>query len=259
MNLILIGAQGSGKGTQAQLLSEQLNLKPCASGELLRNAIARETPLGKEAKPYYDRGDLVPDELVIGMILEAMRSLDGASGIILDGFPRTIPQAEALDAALAQQGKRIDCVVYLEVPRDVLLERLSGRYICRAHGHVWNIKTLPPKVPGICDYDGSELYQRTDDTGEKIAHRLDIFFNETIHLLDYYNKQQKVVRVDGSGDVQAVNEAIRSGCAALASAAGANGSATTTAPKAEDEPQDAARHEHSGFWETIRRSFQPNR
>lgn len=275
MNLILIGAQGSGKGTQAQLLTEQLNLKPLASGELLRDAIARETPLGKEAKPYYDRGDLVPDELVIGMILEAMRDLDGASGIILDGFPRTIPQAEAMDTALAQQGKRIDYVVYLEVPRDVLLDRLSGRYICRAHGHVWNIKTLPPKVPGICDYDGSELYQRSDDAAEKIARRLDIFFNETIHLLDYYDKQHKLVRVNGVGEIQAVNQAIRAGCTAITDSGG-NGSAATSASAAaaaeiaaasdgppplepRDEAGDEAGHEHSGFWTTLRRSFQPNR
>lgn len=254
MNLILIGAQGSGKGTQAQMLSEQLHLKPCASGDLLREAIARETPLGKAAKPYYDRGDLVPDELVIGMILESMRDLGGARGIILDGFPRTIPQAEAMDKALADQERRIDCVVYLEVPRDLLLERLSGRYICRAHGHVWNVKSLPPKVPGVCDYDGSELYQRSDDSGEKIAHRLDIFFNETIHLLDYYGKQNKVVRVDGAGEIQAVNQAIRSGCGTLAASTGSVRSAA--ALPAEAQPEATVHGERSGFWSTLRRSFQ---
>ena len=250
MNLILIGAQGSGKGTQAQLLSEQLRLKPSASGELLRDAIAHETPLGKEAKPYYDRGDLVPDVLVIGMILESMRDLGGARGIILDGFPRNIPQAEALDKALAAQGKHIDCVVYLEVPRDLLMQRLSGRYICRANGHVWNITSLPPKVPGICDYDGSELYQRSDDTGEKITHRLDIFFSETIHLLEYYGNQGKVVRVDGSGAIQAVNQAIRSGCDMLA------GSGEQPAATAEAPPPAPIEREHPGFWTTLRRSFQ---
>ena len=266
MNLILIGAQGSGKGTQAQLLSEQLHLKPCASGELLRDAIARETPLGKEAKPYYDRGDLVPDALVIGMILESMRDLGKAQGIILDGFPRTIPQAEALDKALAEQGKRIDCVVYLEVPRDLLLERLSGRYICRANGHVWNVKSLPPKEPGICDYDGSELYQRNDDTGEKINHRLDIFFNETIHLLDYYDRQNKVVRVDGAGEIQAVNQAIRSGCEPHLAPTG-NGqpaAATTTTPDTPDTaalppetpPPASAQREHAGFLGALLRPFQ---
>lgn len=215
MNMILIGAQGSGKGTQSQMLAKQLNVKPCASGDLLREAIAKGTPLGRAAKPYYDRGDLVPDDLVIEMILDEIRHLDGAQGIILDGFPRNIPQARALDDRLAQTGERIDCVVYLEVPRETLLDRLSGRYLCRLHGHVWNAKTNPPRVPGICDFDGSELYQRNDDTPEKIARRLDIFFGDTIHLLDYYAGQGKLVRVDGTGDIQRVNAEILSGCSHL--------------------------------------------
>lgn len=207
MNIIMIGAQGSGKGTQAEMLEQKLGLKPCASGELLREHIARETPLGLAAKPYLERGDLVPDELVVRMILDFIRS-QGSEGIVLDGFPRTIPQAEKLDADLAQLGQRIDSVIYLEAPRDVLLRRLSGRYICRAHGHVWNIYTRPPKVPGICDSDGSELYQRSDDTPEKIAHRLDIFFHETIKLLDYYSAQGKLARVDGTQPIDVVTRAV---------------------------------------------------
>lgn len=213
--MILIGAQGSGKGTQSQMLADQLNLKPCASGDLLREAIANETPLGKAAKPYYDRGDLVPNDLVIEMILERIRQLGRSQGIILDGFPRNIPQARALDDRLRKTGERIDCVVYLEVPRETLLERLSNRYLCRAHGHVWNVKTHPTRVPGICDFDGSELYQRSDDTSDKIAHRLDIFFDETIHLLDYYEGQGKLVRVDGTDGIERVNAAILSGCSHL--------------------------------------------
>lgn len=227
MNMILIGAQGSGKGTQSQLLADQLNLKPCASGDLLREAIANETPLGKAAKPYYDRGDLVPDELVIEMILERIQQLHDAQGIILDGFPRNIPQAQALDDRLRQMGQNIGCVVYLEVPRETLLDRLSGRYLCRAHGHVWNVKTHPSRVPGICDFDGSELYQRSDDTGERIAHRLDIFFGETIHLLDYYGSQGKLVRVDGTGQIERVNETILSGCSRLVPAAAEDQRATS--------------------------------
>lgn len=208
MNIILIGAQGSGKGTQSQLLAKELRLKPCASGDLLRAAIAANTPVGQAAKPYYERGDLVPDALVIELILEAMRDLDDARGIILDGFPRNLAQARALDERMAALGTRIDRVVYLDVPRNILLDRLSGRYICRAHGHVWNIKTKPTKVPGICDYDGSELYQRSDDTPEKIAHRLDIFFNETIQLLDYYAAQGKLIHVDGTKPIDQVNREI---------------------------------------------------
>jgi adenylate kinase len=207
VNIIMIGAQGSGKGTQAEMLEQKVGLKPCASGELLREHIARETPLGLAAKPYVDRGDLVPDELVVQMILDFIRSR-GSAGIVLDGFPRTIPQAERLDDDLAQMDQRIDRVIYLEAPRDVLLARLSGRYICRAHGHVWNIYTKPPRVPGICDSDGSELYQRSDDTPGKIAHRLDIFFNETIKLLDYYGAQDKLTRVDGTQPIDVVTRAV---------------------------------------------------
>jgi adenylate kinase len=205
MNVMLIGAQGSGKGTQAQLLEEKLNLRACASGELLRDAIARETELGKVAKPYYERGELVPDELVAGLILERLKELGDTAGIVLDGFPRTIVQARILDELLDETGQRLDMVIYLDVSREVLLDRLSGRYLCRAHNHVWNIKTHPTKVPGICDYDGSELYQRDDDTGERIARRLDIFFSETIQLVDYYQAQHKLIRVDGEKSVEDVN------------------------------------------------------
>ncbi|MGO8950131.1 MAG: adenylate kinase [Ktedonobacterales bacterium] len=208
MNIMLIGPQGSGKGTQAQLLEEQLNLKACASGELLRDAIARGTPLGMEAKPYYDNGDLVPDEVVARLVLERLKELKGADGIILDGFPRTIAQAKILDRLLTQVGQRINVVFYLEVPREVLLDRLGGRYLCRAHNHVWNIKTHPTKVPGICDYDGSELYQRSDDTGEAIARRLDVFFTETIQLLNYYEAQHKLVRIDGQKSIEEVHRQI---------------------------------------------------
>ncbi len=215
MNLILIGAQGSGKGTQAQMLSEKLGLVPCASGDLLREEIAKGTPLGREAKAYYDRGDLVPDDLIVGMILTRLRELGTARGIILDGFPRNIPQARRLDEQLAPLGQAIDGVIYLEVPREQLLDRLAHRYICRAHGHVWNTKTRPPVRPGICDYDGSELYQRSDDSPDKIARRLDIFFNETIQLLDYYEQQGKLLRVDGTASPEKVNEQILARISAL--------------------------------------------
>jgi adenylate kinase len=215
MNLILIGAQGSGKGTQSQMLSEELGLQPCASGDLLREEIARGTPLGRDAKAYYDRGDLVPDDIVVGMILARLQALGNDAGIILDGFPRNIPQARKLDLRLSALGQRIDCVIYLDVPRQVLLDRLSHRYLCRAQGHVWNTKTRPPAKPGVCDYDGSELYQRTDDTPEKIAHRLDIFFSETIQLLDYYGNQEKLLLLDGTDSPEEVNAKIVAALTAL--------------------------------------------
>ncbi len=208
MNLMLLGAQGSGKGTQGALLAERFGLQPCASGELLREAMAQGTPIGQQVRPYYDRGDLVPDELMVGMILERLSSLSGAKGIILDGYPRNLAQAQILDARLAEMRETIERVIYLEVPRALLLERLSGRYICRAHGHVYNIETNPPLRPGVCDIDGSELYQRNDDTGEKIQHRLDIFFAETLPLTDYYARQGKLVTVDGTQSIADVNRAI---------------------------------------------------
>lgn len=208
MNLMLLGAQGSGKGTQATLLAAKYDLTPCASGDMLREAMAAGTPVGQQVRPFYDRGDLVPDELMVGMILERLNSLGMARGLILDGFPRNLAQATALDERLTAMGQSISRVIYLEVPRAMLLERLSGRYICRAYGHVYNIKSNPPKRPGICDIDGSALYQRNDDTGEKIQHRLDIFFAETLPLTEYYAKQGKLLTVDGTRSIEDVNREI---------------------------------------------------
>lgn len=208
MNLMLLGAQGSGKGTQGALLAERLGLVVCASGDMLREAIAQGTPIGQQVRPFVERGDLVPDELMVGMILERMKSLSVGQGLILDGFPRNLAQAQVLDTRLAERGQEISQAIYLEVPRELLLERLSGRWICRAHGHVYNVKSNPPKTPGICDIDGSELYQRSDDTGEKIQHRLDIFFGETLQLTVYYANQHKLVIVDGTQSIEAVHQAI---------------------------------------------------
>jgi adenylate kinase len=208
MNVILIGAQGSGKGTQAELLSREFDLKSLASGELLRDAMERNTPSGQKARPYYDRGDLVPDDIIVGMIVEHLDELDGKRGIVLDGFPRTNAQAYALDVALVNRGQQVNWAIYLDAPRELLVERLSGRYICKAQGHVWNIRTRPPKTPGICDLDGSPLYQRNDDTGEAVRHRLDIFFKETIHLVEYYEARGKLIRIDATKGIQEVNEAV---------------------------------------------------
>jgi adenylate kinase len=214
MNIVLIGAQGSGKGTQGEFLVREFHLKPLASGELLREAIAQGTPSGLEAKPYYDRGELVPDEIIVRMILESLEQLDGERGILLDGFPRTTTQARVLDETLGAHGEAIDRAIYLEVPRALLLERLAGRYICRAHGHVWNLKSRPPRVPGTCDFDGSELYHRVDDVGEAIARRLDIFFTQTIQLVDYYQREGKLLRVDGTRSIEQVHREILDGLAA---------------------------------------------
>lgn len=198
MDLLLIGAQGSGKGTQAEKLSQALGIPHVASGDLFRKAFDEKTELGLKAKAYMDRGELVPDHLTVPMVLTRIEESDCERGVLLDGFPRTTSQAQALDKGLQRVGRQIDLAIYLNVPRAELLSRLSGRYICRVNQHVYNIHANPPKVPGVCDLDGSELYQRSDDTGEAVQKRLGIFFNETIHLLDYYRSQQKLVEVNGN-------------------------------------------------------------
>ncbi|MBO0795037.1 MAG: adenylate kinase [Ktedonobacteraceae bacterium] len=204
MNIILIGAQGSGKGTQAEKLSLALSARHVSSGDLFRKALGEKTELGLKAKAYLDKGELVPDDITVAMVLESITQQNGTPGILLDGFPRTIAQAVALDEKLQQAGQYIDMAIYLEVPRAELLKRLSGRYICRAHQHVYNINTRPPRVAGICDIDGSELYQRSDDKGEAVQKRLDIFFNETIQLLGYYDRQMKLTNVNGNQSISRV-------------------------------------------------------
>ncbi len=208
MNIILIGAQGSGKGTQAELLAQQLNLFHLASGDLFRNEMAEETELGLKAKAFIDRGELVPDEITISMVLNRIKRLPDMQGVLLDGFPRTIAQAKALDRGLRTIEQKIDLAVYLDVPRAELLNRLSGRYICQAHQHIYNVTSKPPRVSGVCDIDGSELYQRSDDTGEAIQKRLDTFFTETIQLLDYYDDQHKLAQINGNRDIHRVQDAL---------------------------------------------------
>lgn len=206
MNIILIGAQGSGKGTQAEKLTQVFGICHVASGDLFREAIDAKTELGMKVKAYLDRGELVPDDLTTTMVLNRIQESDCARGVLLDGFPRTVAQAQALDKGLEALGKHIDLAVYLKVPKEELLKRLSGRYICRANQHVYNIYTNPPKVPGVCDLDGSELYQRSDDRGEAVEKRLNIFFKETILLLDYYGRQHKLIEVNGDQSIDRVQE-----------------------------------------------------
>jgi adenylate kinase len=204
MNLVLIGAQGSGKGTQASLLVEKLHIQHVSSGDLLRDAVKQGTPLGNQAKQYMDRGELVPDSLIIQMILTYLERAEFAKGVILDGFPRTRDQAQTLDAALPTD-RAINKAIYLNVPRDMLFARLSGRYVCVAHQHVYNIRTKPPKVALTCDIDGSELIQRSDDTPAVIEKRLKDFFELTLQVVHYYRAQQKLVEIDGSQSIDAVS------------------------------------------------------
>ena len=208
MYIILIGAQGSGKGTQAIMLSQTLGVPHVASGDLFRKAFDEKTELGLKVKAYLDRGELVPDDLTVAMVLGRLEEPDCAQGVLLDGFPRTVAQAQALDNGLQGVGKQIDVAIYLTVPREELLSRLSGRYICRANQHVYNMNTRQPKVAGVCDLDGSELYQRSDDVGEAVEKRLDIFFTETIKLLDYYGSQHKLDEVDGNQGIDEVQKSL---------------------------------------------------
>jgi adenylate kinase len=203
--VILFGPPGAGKGTQAAILAEKTGLVHITTGELFREAIRRETELGKQAKPYYDRGDLVPDALTIGMLLERLAEKGAGHGCLLDGFPRTLEQAKALDQALVEQGQAIDKVLCIQVPEDELLGRLAGRWTCRGCGDVYHRQSRWPKVEGRCDRCGGELYQRDDDQPESVRRRLEVYSRQTAPLIDYYRGQGKLVEVDGYRSVDEVN------------------------------------------------------
>jgi adenylate kinase len=208
MEILLIGAQASGKGTQAELLTQMLGIPHVSSGDLFREEIDKQTDIGRYLQTYLNRGELVPDNLTVTMILRRLQQPDCKPGVLLDGFPRTLAQARAFDDGLHACNKKIYTVIYLNVPREKLFQRISGRFICKAHQHVYNIYSHPPKMPGICDVDGSELSQRSDDIGDIVQHRLDIFFNQTLPLLDYYGKQGKVLEVDGDQPIDKVHQDI---------------------------------------------------
>ena len=208
MYIIMLGAPGAGKGTQADILSKEMNLPHIASGDLFRQALEERTEIGLLAKSYMDKGELVPDEVAIKMILERINQPDCTSGCLLDGFPRTLHQAKVLDEALREQGKSIDKAIYIEVPNEELVKRLSGRWLCRTCQTPCNMTSSPPKTPGKCDKCGGELYQRSDDREETVRDRLNIFFAQTVPILDYYKKQNKLIRVNGNLGMQAVAKEI---------------------------------------------------
>jgi len=195
-----------GKGTQAAILAEKTGLVHITTGELFREAIRQETELGKQAKVYYDQGQLVPDHLTIAMLLERLSQGDCAGGCILDGFPRTLEQATALDEALAREGRAIDKVVYIQAPQDELLSRLSGRWNCRQCGSVYHERFQPPREAGRCDQCGGELYQREDDKPETARKRLEVYAQQTAPLIDYYRERGKLVEIDGHKSVEDVAE-----------------------------------------------------
>jgi len=204
LKIILLGAPGAGKGTQAVTLSKKLALAHIATGDLFRKQQESGTELGKIAKSYMEKGQLVPDEITVKMLLGRIAAPDCAKGFILDGFPRTLEQAKALDQALAAQKKSIDKVLYIKVSTKELLKRLSGRWICRDCQAPYNIVELPPKVAGKCDRCGGELYQRADDTEGTARKRLDVYFTQTAPLIEYYTKAGRLVEVNGEKGVEAV-------------------------------------------------------
>lgn len=204
MQLILLGLPGAGKGTQAQLLAQQLGLLHISTGDMFREAAAAGTELGVRAQGSMTRGELVPDEVTINMLLERIRKPDAAVGIMLDGFPRTIPQAEALDTALADQGRAIDAVLYIQVPEDLLMARLTGRWSCGNCGAIYHELTSPPKESGKCDRCGNALSQRADDQPATVTNRLATNRAWTEALAEFYSKQSKLHPVDGTGEPAAV-------------------------------------------------------
>ena len=208
MYITLLGAPGAGKGTQADSLSSELNLPHIASGDLFREALKKETELGLLAKSYMERGELVPDEVTIKMILQRIEMPDCVSGCLFDGFPRTLAQAEALDKGLADKGKSIDKVLYIKVSNEELLKRLGGRWLCQNCQTPYHLITAPPKVPGKCDKCGGELYQREDDKEETVKERLRVFFAQTIPIVDYYRGQSKLIEVNGNQGIQEVAKKI---------------------------------------------------
>jgi adenylate kinase len=207
--IVLLGPPASGKGTQAAELREALKLPHVASGDLFRENLKNETELGLKAKGYMDRGELVPDDITIAMVMDRLSRPDCAHGALLDGFPRTIAQAEALDGALAAQGHKISLVPNIVVPDEVLVERVSGRRLCRVCGEPYHVLFNQPQQPGVCDYDGGELYQRDDDKPETVRKRLKVYWEQTSPLIDYYRQQSVLVDVNGDQSIDAVQAELR--------------------------------------------------
>lgn len=204
--IVLLGPPGAGKGTQAEIISETQGLAHISSGDIFRENLKAQTELGKKAQEYMNRGDLVPDDVTIAMIKDRLSRPDCAQGALLDGFPRTPVQADALAAMLAEMGESVSCVPYIAVPAEVLVERLSGRWTCRAQGHVYHAIFNPPARPGVCDEDGSELYQREDDKPATVENRIRVYMAQTSPLIEYYRERGLLIEVDGTQPIEAVTK-----------------------------------------------------
>lgn len=209
MNIILMGPPGAGKGTQADLIKAQYPIPHISTGDIFREAVGKQTPLGMEAKKYMDQGKLVPDEVTIGIVAERLAQDDCKSGFLLDGFPRTIVQADALQEVLAGLNKNIDAAINIHVPDEILISRITGRVSCRECKTVYNLQSNPPAQTGVCDKCGGELFQRSDDQGDTVRNRLQVYARQTGPLLDYYQERKLLHNIDGDRDSRAVFADIR--------------------------------------------------
>jgi len=214
-DLVLFGAPGAGKGTQAELMNEWLPVPRVSSGDLFRYNLSNNTELGRLAKTFMDRGELVPDDVTVAMVAERLRRPDCSAGVILDGFPRTVAQAEALDALLATMGRKVDAVLFIQVSRDSLLKRLAGRWTCPTCGAIYHELFNPERSKGLCDLDGAKLFQRQDDTPETQARRIDVYHEQTAPLEQYYRRKGILIDIDGEQDIAAVQAQIRAAVEAL--------------------------------------------
>jgi len=206
--IVLLGPPGVGKGTQAKILAERTGLLHISSGDLFRENIKNQTELGKIAQSFMNKGELVPDDVTIAMIKDRLARADCEAGAILDGFPRTPAQADALERMLAGFEGHVDAVPFISALQETLVERLSGRWTCRANGHVFHERFNPPREAGKCDLDGSELYQRDDDRVETVKHRIEVYLNQTAPLVSYYREHGKLVEIDGMQPIEQVTEAL---------------------------------------------------
>ncbi|WP_436854791.1 adenylate kinase [Staphylococcus caeli] len=206
MNIILMGLPGAGKGTQASEIVKKFPIPHISTGDMFRKAIKDETDLGKEAKSYMDRGELVPDEVTVGIVKDRISEDDAKKGFLLDGFPRTIEQAEALNNIMQELDRKIDAVINIEVPEEELMNRLTGRRICEKCGTTYHLVFNPPKVDGICDLDGGKLYQREDDNPETVANRLNVNVKQSKPILEFYDNKDVLKNIDGSRDIKVVTK-----------------------------------------------------
>ncbi|MDO5301750.1 MAG: adenylate kinase [Tissierellia bacterium] len=208
MRLIILGPPGAGKGTQSEFIVEHTGALHLSTGDIFRENIKNGTPLGKRAKEYMDRGALVPDEVVNDIVTDRIKSMGPEGSFLLDGFPRTVNQAVALDGALEEIGVTLDCVININVDKEALIQRIVGRRVCPTCGKSYHVTHFPPKVDGVCDDDGTQLIQRDDDQEETVRHRIDVYERQTTPLIDYYKAQDNLVDIDGNQSVQEVKDRI---------------------------------------------------